>query len=266
MREQRPDDDLGALGERLLRRLLRAAGGAAVVLHQKLDVGAVEFGQRHLGGVLHRLRHGAGVAAGRQRQDQADLDGAGADRGGLLRRRAAPLLIEQIRQVPEHAVSSQQTRRPAARRRGADERRQDRAQGVQGRTHAGLLKSGLTRRCQVDNDFRAYCRRLVNQMERIMNPLPPGGPIDDAVKPRRYNGGHAERSRQKLRPGRAADRAAVARRRPAPGRHPDREPARHQPPGAGNAGRRRPDRLRGHAGDAQAARPLRHRDPADALP
>ena len=89
MREQRPDDDLGALGERLLRRLLRAAGVAAVVLHQKLDVRAVEFGQRHLGGVLHRLRHGAGVAAGRQRQDQADLDRAGADRGRRLRRRRA---------------------------------------------------------------------------------------------------------------------------------------------------------------------------------
>ena len=38
MREQRPDDDLGAFRERLLRRLLRAARGAAVVLHQKLDV------------------------------------------------------------------------------------------------------------------------------------------------------------------------------------------------------------------------------------
>ena len=40
MREQRPDDDLGALGQRLLRRLLRAAGGAAVILDQELDVRA----------------------------------------------------------------------------------------------------------------------------------------------------------------------------------------------------------------------------------
>ena len=42
--------------ERLLRRLLRAARRAAVVLHQKLDVGIVEFGERHLGGVAHRQR------------------------------------------------------------------------------------------------------------------------------------------------------------------------------------------------------------------
>ena len=70
MREQRADDDLGALVERLLRGLLSAGGGAAIVFHQKLDVGAVELGERHLGGVLHRLRDDAGIAAGRQRQDQ----------------------------------------------------------------------------------------------------------------------------------------------------------------------------------------------------
>ena len=89
MREQRPEDDFGALGERLLRRLLRAAGGAAVVLHQKLDVGIVEFGERHLGGVAHRLRRRAGIALRRQRQDQRDLDLPGADLGRLLRAAAA---------------------------------------------------------------------------------------------------------------------------------------------------------------------------------
>ena len=71
MREQRPEDDFGALVERLLRRLLGAAGAAAVVLHQQLDVGDVEFGERKLGSVAHRLRGHAGIAALRQRQDQS---------------------------------------------------------------------------------------------------------------------------------------------------------------------------------------------------
>ena len=78
-------DHLGAFVERLLRRLLGAARGAAVILDQELDVGAVEFDQRHLGGVLHGLRGDAGVAASRQRQDQPDLDLSGADRDRLLR-------------------------------------------------------------------------------------------------------------------------------------------------------------------------------------
>jgi hypothetical protein len=81
LREQRTDDDLGALGERLLRRLLRASGVAAVVLHEQLHVRAVEFGKRHLGRVAHRQRGDAGIAASRQRQDQGDPDLAGADRG-----------------------------------------------------------------------------------------------------------------------------------------------------------------------------------------
>ena len=48
--------------------------------------GILEFRQRHFGGVLHRLRGNAGIAGGRQRQDQADLDLPGADRLRLLRR------------------------------------------------------------------------------------------------------------------------------------------------------------------------------------
>ena len=74
LREQRPDDDLGALGERLLRGGLRALRIAAVVLHQQLDVRVLEFGQRHLGRVLHRLRGDAGIAGRRQRQDQRDAN------------------------------------------------------------------------------------------------------------------------------------------------------------------------------------------------
>ena len=53
----------GALVERLLGALPRRIGVAAVVLNQELDVGRIELGQRHLGGVAHRLAGEAGVAA-----------------------------------------------------------------------------------------------------------------------------------------------------------------------------------------------------------
>ena len=70
LREQRTDDDLGAFVDRLLRGELRALRRAGVVLHQQLDVRFLEFGERHFGGVLHRLRGDAGIARRRQRQDQ----------------------------------------------------------------------------------------------------------------------------------------------------------------------------------------------------
>ena len=47
-------------------------------------LGLLEFRQRHLGGVFHRLRGDAGIARRRQRQDQADLDLAVTDRLRLL--------------------------------------------------------------------------------------------------------------------------------------------------------------------------------------
>ncbi len=57
-----------------LRAGLRALRRAAVVFHQQLDVRILEFGERHFGRVLHRLRRDAGIALRRQRQDQADTD------------------------------------------------------------------------------------------------------------------------------------------------------------------------------------------------
>ena len=51
--------------------------------------------------------------------------------------------------------------------------------------------------------------------------------------------------------------------RPARCRHADRQSRRHYPARVGDAGRRRPDRLRGHARHPQAARPLRHHHAAD---
>ena len=89
-RKQRTQNDLRAFVERLLGDLLRALRAAAVILDQKLDVRVLEFRQRHLGGVLHRLRGDAGIAGGRKRQDQADLDLPGADRKRLLLRAGGP--------------------------------------------------------------------------------------------------------------------------------------------------------------------------------
>ena len=51
LRKQRPKDDLGAFVERLLGAQPRRLGGAAVVLHQERDVGGIELGDRHFGGV-----------------------------------------------------------------------------------------------------------------------------------------------------------------------------------------------------------------------
>ena len=57
---------------------------------------------------------------------------------------------------------------------------------------------------------------------------------------------------------------ARARSRPPRRRHPDRQSRRHYVAGARNAGRRRPDRLRGHARHPQARRALRHPTTAEA--
>ena len=54
LRKQRTDDDFGAFADRLLGARLRGLRRAGVVLHQKLDIRILEFGERHLGSVLHR--------------------------------------------------------------------------------------------------------------------------------------------------------------------------------------------------------------------
>ena len=94
-REQRAQNDFRALADRLLGDLLGALRAAAVILDQKLDVRILEFRQRHLGRVLHRLRGDAGVAGGRERQDQADLDLPVANRQRLLLRTCGPLGLER---------------------------------------------------------------------------------------------------------------------------------------------------------------------------
>ena len=66
--------------------------------------------------------------------------------------------------------------------------------------------------------------------------------------------------------GRARHRRSHARAGAAFGSDADRKPARHHAAGAGNPRGRRRRGLRGHPRYPQAARPLRHQDPADAVP
>jgi len=65
LRKQRTENDFRAFVERLLRALLGTLRIAGVILDQELDVRILEFRQRHLGGILHRLRGDAGIACGR---------------------------------------------------------------------------------------------------------------------------------------------------------------------------------------------------------
>ena len=92
LREQRADDDLGALVDRLLRAGLRALRRAGVVLHQQLDVRVLEFGERDFRGVLHRLsrrrRHcPAPTAAGSGRRGSGPAPSVAAGAGSGARRR-----------------------------------------------------------------------------------------------------------------------------------------------------------------------------------
>ena len=68
-----------------------------------------------------------------------------------------------------------------------------------------------------------------------------------------------------LRYRRAQDRRPPAGARPLCRRHAHRQSRRYFDSGAGDAGRRRPHRLRGHAGDRRAAAPLWHRHAAHRL-
>ena len=69
LREQRADDDRGAFGERLLRRLLRACGVPPSSFTRSWMFGIAEFRDRHFGRVLHRGGGNAGIA--RQRRAAA---------------------------------------------------------------------------------------------------------------------------------------------------------------------------------------------------
>ncbi len=102
MGEQGPQNDLGAFVERLLDSDLGPLPGAAVILGQELNVRVAKFRQCHFGGVAHGLAGGAGISAGRQRQDQTDLEIAGAPIGVRLRRyhaRSGRIAARQIDRI-----------------------------------------------------------------------------------------------------------------------------------------------------------------------
>src|SRR5262249_5262602 len=101
MCEDRSENDLATLVERLLRSLLGAGRAAAVVLEQKLQIRNVELGERHFGGVAHRGTGGAGVTGGGQRQDEPDLDLTLADTAGGSRGRGRRRTAKDVaRRVP----------------------------------------------------------------------------------------------------------------------------------------------------------------------
>ena len=121
LRKQRPENDLGALVERLLGAELRRLGGAAVVFHQELDVRIIEFGDRHFRGIAHRLAGKAGIAGRRQRQDEPGFDLAGCrwSRLAAPARSAAPASSTDI----ANCRSSRPSSAPAVASKPAIERR-----------------------------------------------------------------------------------------------------------------------------------------------
>jgi hypothetical protein len=100
-REKGSENDFGPFVERLLRRLLRAGSIAAVVLHQELNVGAVEFRNRELGRIAHGLAGHERISCSGKRQDEPDLHLAVANvrgsalGGGFRRGRAAQQIAER---------------------------------------------------------------------------------------------------------------------------------------------------------------------------
>ena len=108
LREQRAEDDLSALVHRRLRAGLRALRRTAVVLHQQLDVGILEIGQRQLGGILQR-RADAGATLSRHRQDQADAHLALADfRAGRRGQRRVGAVLPNLPKSPRSNLLSAQ--------------------------------------------------------------------------------------------------------------------------------------------------------------
>ena len=107
-RKQRPENDLRPFIKCLLRRLLRPGSSAPVVLDDELNIRAVEFRKRHLGGVAHGLRSHGGVPGCGERQDETGLDLAGADVGRRLRGGAAGELDSRslTEKLPEQPASS----------------------------------------------------------------------------------------------------------------------------------------------------------------
>ena len=251
--EERAEDDLGAFGDRLLGGDLRRRRSAGIVLHQKLDVGRIEFGKRKLGGVA------ASTAPRRPALP-------GADSGRINATLTWPVPIAArpepaVRPEPARRIVDRDCapRRPPERQwpspAQADETSPspcDRSYKHRKVRDMDFLKNATRGRRTVHDCNLAYCRRMVNQAKSL------------------GFCGAVCRWRETERSGATSLQAAKVSapalpRRPLSGRDPDRKSARHHPARARNARRRRCDCLRGHPRHPQAARPLRHHDAAHAL-
>ena len=104
--EQRPEDNFGAFLDRGLRRGSRALRGAAIVLHDELDIGRAEFREREIGGVFHGLRDGARIAARAERQNERDARRRSAERRRLDAGFARLGLNRRAFVLAEHAAGS----------------------------------------------------------------------------------------------------------------------------------------------------------------
>jgi hypothetical protein len=155
--------------------------GVPVVLDQELDVRILEFGQRHLGGVLHRLRGEPALPAAESGRIRPTLTRR-CQRSRLLRRPAVPARrrAERIGELAEALLHAGAGRRAAARRAAAKRAPPGRARrlgpgrslGLTRAQHAALFLTTVlgpvrthlrkTRRIQ------AYCRQIVNQNKRLM--------------------------------------------------------------------------------------------------
>ena len=125
-RKQRADHDFRPLRQRGLRGVARPVRGRMVVLDEDLDVGRAGFGIGEVSRVAQRLADEAGLAARRrQRQDQRDLDRAGADRVARGRRGAGQCRGFDLadRRVQRHVGIARRFRARAADRAASRERK-----------------------------------------------------------------------------------------------------------------------------------------------
>ena len=148
--EERPDDELGALRDRLLGGLARPLGGAAVVLHQDRDVGVLELADRKVGGVTQRGRGDGALALPGQRQDQRDLDRARSDRAGVAVRRVGR--GGRGRGLGDGAVAARRAAAEAAaeRKRRGERREREKASALNQKPHGAPPASRFSRRAATE--------------------------------------------------------------------------------------------------------------------
>ena len=149
-----------------------------------------------------------------------------------------------------------------------------RRQGKAAAKPAAALKNlGKGQVSAISASFDPFWRRIVNQATNLspcgnnMTPAKAGDRVrrHEAATLPHPACAEPRKAGPKLCHSRADGRGPGPGARAAYRRHPDRQSGRHHAPRAGSAGRGGRDRLRGHPRHPQAARPLWHRNAADAL-